>query len=445
MIIRRLILIALSVALLAAFAFSLHPSSFALAQDKPTEEPSKPPLQEEPTKASVPLEAKKTPIPGSEPTKTLTPFGVTKTPTLLSTWTATPIPTQTPEATSVPTDALPTIAQAVTPQGGAQVADKPAPTPVITVQVIGVVFDDTNGNDQRDPHEPGLPGVLVVVEDGNGQPQTLVTDSGGTYIVSAPPSAVVKVIPPAGWGATRLAALPAREAGDFPLRRRIEQAVPDSPTAPVNVTKAVYDFSTLALAVAALGATIFFALERLRRALIGQFSSWALTNIRLNRESLNVARQARVALDDPLHFLNQAALDATGENVHLIAISQVLVAPYPAIVVLADDQRRFIFSTVSPETIRRRENWQSAAALLGDNPNRVSAYPLDALNSSLFIADDLGALFAAETKTRFAGEQPPLPRVQRWFVYVVNPPTTHLAGRRSYLRGRSILRWALRR
>jgi len=207
----------------------------------------------------------------------------------------------------------------------------------------------------------------------------------------------------------------------------------------------LFDFGTLALAVAASAATIFFAMERLRKPLVVQFNIWALTNIRISRESLNAARQAQGALDDPLHFLNQVALGATGENVHLIAISQVSVTPYPAIVVLTDDQRRFIFSTVSPETIRRRESRQPATILLGDNPMRVPVYPLDALNSSLFIADDLGALFTAETKQRFTGEQPPLPRVQRWYIYITNPPTTRLAGRRSYLRGRSVLRWVRQR
>jgi len=48
----------------------------------------------------------------------------------------------------------------------------------------------------------------------------------------------------------------------------------------------LFDFGTLALAVAASAATIFFAMERLRKPLVVQFNIWALTNIRISRESL---------------------------------------------------------------------------------------------------------------------------------------------------------------
>jgi len=208
----------------------------------------------------------------------------------------------------------------------------------------------------------------------------------------------------------------------------------------------VYDFSTLALAVAALGATIFIAMERLRRALVTQFNSWALTHIRISRESLHITRQAQAALDDPLRLLNQAALDATGENVNLIAMPQTVHAPFPAIVTLADDRRRFIFTPIAPEIMRRRENRHRAVSLLNGEPGVVATYPLDALNSSLFIADDLAAIYTSEIKKRSAGDPCTLPRVQRWYLYVAQSPSDHMLDRRTYLRRRiPTLRAMLRR
>ncbi len=41
--------------------------------------------------------------------------------------------------------------------------------------VEGVVFEDTNGNREQDPGEPGLEDVEVVITDSNGDPQTVTT------------------------------------------------------------------------------------------------------------------------------------------------------------------------------------------------------------------------------------------------------------------------------
>ncbi|HEY4721656.1 MAG TPA: hypothetical protein VII92_07415, partial [Anaerolineae bacterium] len=167
---------------------------------------------------------------------------------------------------------------------------------------------------------------------------------------------------------------------------------------------------------------------------------------RLSREALHITRQAQAALDDPFRVLNQAVLDATGENVNLIALPQTVHTPFPAIVTLADDRRRFIFMPIAPEILRKRENRHRAVSLLNVEPGSVATYPLNALNSSLFIADDLAAIYAAEFKKRSAGESHVLPRVQRWYLYVAPSPGDHTLDRRTYLRRRlPTLRAILRR
>lgn len=450
---RNVFWIAVPVVLLIMLPSILTTHTAVFAQDKPTEEVDKgQPPPAEPTKApptdeQVQPEKTATPAGGQEQVKTPTPFEPPKTPTWSSRAAATthtptpmPSPTVTPEKTADgPTSTRIGASTTTSASDGES-------RPIQFVQVTGIVFEDSNDNGQHDAGEQGLSGVSVVVDDGSGVSQAAVTDWRGAYGVQTKSTAVVRIIPPEGWENLITVALPASEAGDFPLRRRVDEVAPVSSSAPVTITQAVYDFSTLALSVAALGATIFIAIERLRRALVTQFNSWALTHIRLSRESLHISRQAQAALDDPLRVLNQAVLDATGENVNLIALPQAAQAPYPVIVTLADDRRRFIFTPVAPEIMRRRENRHRAVSLLNVEPGSVATYPLDALNSSLFIADDLAAIYAAELKKRSAGESPVLPRVQRWYLYVAPSPADHLPARRTYLRRRlPTLRAILRR
>jgi hypothetical protein len=59
---------------------------------------------------------------------------------------------------------------------------------------------------------------------------------------------------------------------------------------------------------------------------------------------------------------------------------------------------------------------ESAAGLLGESLRGVRAYPIDALNSDLFVADDLTAALAAKAPLPIG-----LSRTERWSVYVVRP------------------------
>ena len=53
-------------------------------------------------------------------------------------------------------------------------------------EVEGVVFEDTNGDGEQDPGEPGLEDVEVVITDSNGDPQTVTTNGNGEYSAEVP-------------------------------------------------------------------------------------------------------------------------------------------------------------------------------------------------------------------------------------------------------------------
>ncbi|KAG1694868.1 Serine-aspartate repeat-containing protein D [Nymphon striatum] len=53
-------------------------------------------------------------------------------------------------------------------------------------EVIGVIYNDTNGNGTQDASEPGISGVQVVITDSEGNSQTVTTDTDGTYGATVP-------------------------------------------------------------------------------------------------------------------------------------------------------------------------------------------------------------------------------------------------------------------
>ena len=50
----------------------------------------------------------------------------------------------------------------------------------------------------------------------------------------------------------------------------------------------------------------------------------------------------------------------------------------------------------------------------------LTAYPIDALNSTPFIVDDLSAAFNY-VLTRYQAPRRPLPRTDRWYLYIARP------------------------
>jgi hypothetical protein len=113
------------------------------------------------------------------PTNTPTPSpSATCTPTDTPTATTTSSPTTTPTPMATPTGtATPTATQTATPSPTA------TDTPPTGVECItGVIFDDLDGDGQRDADEPGIPGVTVILFDADDQEiGRTVTDEQGRY------------------------------------------------------------------------------------------------------------------------------------------------------------------------------------------------------------------------------------------------------------------------
>jgi uncharacterized protein (DUF2141 family) len=89
---------------------------------------------------------------------------------------STPRPTRTPPTRTPPTGAPPT---------GAPPTRAP-PTVFSLGKVKGLVFEDINGNEVRDPGEPGISGVDLVIFDSTGGSQTVRTNSNGRYSATVP-------------------------------------------------------------------------------------------------------------------------------------------------------------------------------------------------------------------------------------------------------------------
>lgn len=73
--------------------------------------------------------------------------------------------------------------QPITP---ASPAPTPSPTASPTGKVKGLIFRDVNGNGEKDPNEPGIEDVDVVIFDSNGGVQTVTTDESGMYMAVVP-------------------------------------------------------------------------------------------------------------------------------------------------------------------------------------------------------------------------------------------------------------------
>jgi uncharacterized protein (DUF2141 family) len=89
---------------------------------------------------------------------------------------STPRPTRTPPTRTPPTGAPPT---------GAPPTRAP-PTVFSLGKIKGLVFEDINGNEVRDPGEPGISGVDLVIFDSTGGSQTVRTNSNGRYSATVP-------------------------------------------------------------------------------------------------------------------------------------------------------------------------------------------------------------------------------------------------------------------
>ena len=452
------------------------PTVGATAQMPPTKAPL-PPTDAPPTKTPLPPMAvplTKTPWPTEAlaPTKTLWPtVGATAQMPTKTPWpTDTPLPTTTLAPAEVSQSASPAMPQPpatgaaavpAAPRTRQQTSTEPpvvnqpvADTPAAPAAALlmGVVFDDRNGNGVHDPDEPGLPGVAVIVESLD-RPQTFITDASGAYTTTLDPTATARVVPPAGWVTSRLESLPLDVSRNFALRQS------DAPVA--TLTQTVLDLAPLVTIGGILTAVLGFGLIQIGRTVSAGNRQLALTLVRMQRtteQPITFKEEKTGTLDrarDPkvLALLNQAALDATGRSLRIEQVLKVMVDPAAAIVALGCDRQRaafVVFTPLSPKDFRT--TLQPGAELpvatvfegathyplerLGEALAGAHAQVVDAISSGLFVADDLASAFQYLT-----GDLPvatrTLPRTGRWHLVIGPIPRSTLkvqTGRRGRLR-----------
>lgn len=443
----------------------------------PLEQPTKPPVEPQPTKEQIPPTAvppTKKPLPTDAPTLAPTrvptktpwptpPTGVptkTSVPTLFPT--KTPLPTSPANtATGTAAGAIPSSSATITPFSQSEasrtvaqpsmVTAMPSAVPITALATVsGMVFDDRNDNGQRDPDEPGLAGVAVSIETTDGL-KTTVTDAQGIYALPALAGASVRISVPAGWNTRQAESRPIEHAGDFPLRAN-QVVAPRQPAAlsPLTITQSVIDFAPLIALGVGLGVVMAFGFLRTARAISISNRALALLFVRMQRTSErpltfeadgpNRATDARV-----LTLLNQAGLDAAGQPLNIDRVLSVSAGDRPAIIALGQDGRAafVVFTPLEAKAFQRAlrtslEPSSSEVAFehatayplgrLGEvlTAGHARACPLDALNSGLFVADDLAAAHAY-----LASDLPvsarTLPRTARWTLFVAPLPRHDLA------------------
>ena len=385
---------------------------------------TKPPMEIPPTKAPVEptaVPATKPPLATSAPTKTAWPTPPTGLPTKTLIPTAVESPTFTPSPAISVTPALSlTSGQAGQPTDNLSATSvnsdaRPAPAEpnaLARSPLIGVVFNDANGDGVQEENEPGLSGIAVIIATSQ-QSQTLLTDASGAYQVNANPQATVRVVPPAGWQVVNAAALPLDRARNFALQPDVAAAA--VPAAP-SVASSVINLTSIACGFLGLGALVWLGLLQHQRAQVTSFNAWARADLRLRSEAERQTRRARLTIDDAwiVALLNQAALDATGVAPGIDQLDRVVLGPLPALVGLGQDFQRLVFTPAPEAVVKQLVKQKALSSLLGESLRGVRLYPIDALNGDLFVVDDLAAALAAKAHVPIA-----LPRTERWSVYVV--------------------------
>ena len=320
--------------------------------------------------------------------------------------------------------------------------------------MTGVVFDDANDNGQRDPGEAGLPGVAVTAATDEGR-VIVVTGADGTY--AAPAGATVQAVPPIGWQTGKSS----MTNGDIPLRSRpAMSALAPREVTPLTIAQTTLDFAPLIALGLGLGVVMAIGFLRLSRAVTTSNRALALLLVRMQRTSEkpltfesgepNRATDVRV-----LTLLNQAGLDAIGRPLNIERVLTLTAGERPAITALGADRRgRAAFVVLTPlEAKAFQRAWRVAPTSSGEvaferaesyplerlseslASGHPATYPLDALNSGLFVADDLAAAYAY-----LAAELPvsarTLPRTARWTLLVVPLPKNDLTVRNRWRLGR---------
>ncbi len=199
---------------------------------------------------------------------------------------------------------------------------------------------------------------------------------------------------------------------------------------PANVTDPALPIITQAsnvggfvLGLTVLGGIIWLGLSRLSRAITSELRTMSLATLRLWHEAERIDRREKVVFradSDVLSLLEQAILDATGENVRVHLLPHGWLASPPLMAVVDADQTRYIFSPTPPDQVQAIARRQGLAQLLLGRATDLTAYPIDALNSTPCIADDLSGAYGY-VLARHQAPRRPLPRTDRWYLYLARP------------------------
>lgn len=193
-----------------------------------------------------------------------------------------------------------------------------------------------------------------------------------------------------------------------------------------SILPQVVNIGGLVIGLALLGLFIWFGLSRLGRSITNEIRTVSLATLRLQHEAERLARREKVAFradSEVLALLEQAILDASGESVRLRLLPNGWLSSPPLLAVVDHDQRRYLFSPLPPDQVKNLVRRNGLAQFLLGEATDLTAYPIDAVTSTPFIADDLTDAFGS-VLARHQAQRRPLPRTDRWYLYVARPKTS---------------------
>ncbi len=168
------------------------------------------------------------------------------------------------------------------------------------------------------------------------------------------------------------------------------------------------------LAVVVVAAVLFFGAlisagnERQRRAIDGlreQVILWAMQDLRIKREHL--AREVKV--DNPLGWLNRQVAKLVGVDLGL-QVSEFLETPPTLICTSGDGCRKVVFSSISPDQLRklkqerrsRLSQYDNQSPLLGLSRG-VDVYEVSVLNGGMLFDLELTQAWKVLTGQEYDG------------------------------------------
>jgi hypothetical protein len=316
-----------------------------------------------------------------------------------------PKPTAPPKPTTTPTRAKPTPPPKPTTTPEPSPTASPTPAPIIR----GRVFEDADGDGQRDPGEGGVPGVAVQVD---GQVVT-ATDESGCFsfgVTAGGRSAKLAVVPPAGWewAGDPVAAIDALDSEVAFALSRIERPPQVTPLQAIGGSVALVA-SVGGLALMGFGMLMSAASERSRERTYRRLKSAELEHL----QSEAVERRRREAgetLARPngwrkiLDQLLADSLPETGSRVGREGVLDLSVLPAPRFTVAGPDGRSYLFTT-APEALRK----------LRLVSRRDKVIPLDAAVHPAARVE-AQAVWEHLVAERLKGSAPALPRRAEWFL-----------------------------